>query len=424
MPRLVPLSKSSSPLGIQKFVDHSKDGHDRGETDSLDWVNGSQRNGSSALQPRPVFGPKEDYRRDWQLSKRRNVAAPDSVDLANARAGISPAMAKETAMAPLNYFEVGSSRRWDRIARNLVIASAAALFGVAAGGATMFAIVTALTPPSMDVHASAQAFNTAGEVAPVIRTVTKPASPSPMESDSNPTSEKVGVQTPLEANVLSNAATPRPQNKMPAETEIVPPPEPLKPWPDALSRARHPAQAETPRPVQSELSPLLGDTEKTSERKGGSPSARDNGVGDGKPLSPRVVVVHPKSASSNLSPRFATSGDTTRHLVVTPPTGQPPPDENLAELPPESTRGLFDFFGNDHFSDRQDAMPGMDIHRGYRADLQEKPARVRGRGLRKPLALLQIQPDEANISTQPTAGTSRPRRAIVEAPQRLHRCSG
>jgi hypothetical protein len=131
--------------------------------------------------------------------------------------------------SPRSYSGLGATRPPDRAGRTFIIAAVALLLGAGAGGASMFAVVAALTAPPRDGPDASKTATPA--------TAARPTPVAPPQSENAP------------ARVL---ATPAPA-KPPQQAEITPAPQPVKPWPDALSRA-HSADAATP-PASSQSAP-------------------------------------------------------------------------------------------------------------------------------------------------------------------------
>jgi hypothetical protein len=125
--------------------------------------------------------------------------------------------------SPRSDSSLDATRPRDRAGRTFIIAAVALLLGAGAGGASMFAVVAALTAPPRDDPAASKTA-TAGTAA---RPTPVPAQPEPAPAQS--------------------------ENPPPRVAEITPSPQPVKPWPDALSRA-HSADAATP-PASSQSPP-------------------------------------------------------------------------------------------------------------------------------------------------------------------------
>jgi hypothetical protein len=153
--------------------------------------------------------------------------------------------------SPPGYPGFNAPRRSDRAATALVAIAVALLIGAGLGGASVFAIVAALTAaPSQEVGVAAN--KTTENRQPAGRVAAAAPVPDPSTgaaAGANATTMTASTQAENLAN--QPQTTPPPSTTVPAEqAQVTPPAQAVKPWPDALSRA-HRAEAETAAPDQT-----------------------------------------------------------------------------------------------------------------------------------------------------------------------------
>lgn len=248
---------------------------------------------------------------------------------------------RRRVMPSASYTDFQFSGRSSRIVRILVTASAAALFGVAAGGASVFAIVTALEPAS--APQSVPVNGAAEPISPVVTKVTRPAPTGPERDDVN-TAPAAAVATPLtEANTEASAEAPQPLSPAPSGAEV-------QPWPDALTRTHRSASIATAKSGQQAPTPPRAPS--TSNQTAPLPTGIDEPAKDNSATLPPRTGDHLKTIHTNLPARATITPPRQRAAELAPPAQRLPSDEASA-VPQESLRGLFNLFTGDQVFDEQ-----------------------------------------------------------------------
>jgi hypothetical protein len=268
-------------------------------------------------------------------------------------------------MLPGRYPDV-PPRRVDRAVRTMVLATAAALVGVIAGGVSVFAVVSALmAPPRHDLRAAAPKDETAG--APVVTATLQP--------------------TPVEPAPAS-----APVKAQPAPADMPPVAQQPNAWPDALSRAHHAAEPQAPPPVPTvapqaaPAPPVMPQAPPSAVAKEQVEIKQTNRTADRAADDRRLP---PGVGNRAAKPLYdsATQDDNAqakRRGAVTSRTVQPAPDNNAGASPWERADQNRGFFGRDDrdllqgmsrdFADRPDVVPRESDLREPRASYGDRNA--------------------------------------------------
>ena len=237
-------------------------------------------------------------------------------------------------MPSASYTDFQFSHRSSCFVRILVTASAAALFGVAAGGASVFAIVTALEPAS--APQSVPESGPAEPINPVVAKVAKPAPTGPGRDDVS-TAPDAAPTTPLtEANTEASPKAPRPLSGAPSGAEV-------QPWPGALTRPHRTAPIATAKSDQRGPTPPRPPS--TLNQTAPLPRGSDEAAEDNKVVALRTVD-RLKTIHSNLPARPTITPLRQRAAEVAPPA-QRLASEEASGVSQDSLRGLFNLFTGD-----------------------------------------------------------------------------
>ena len=256
--------------------------------------------------------------------------------------------------SPPRYRDLDRPARFDRAVRTVVVMTAAVLIGAAAGGASVLAIVSALTaPPRHDLRLEAKGREKPAPAEPrvVAAPPSKPADPSP--SVPNPPTGTATITTAAaeaaaragpQAQYLDQAQAAAPASTAPAaQAPTVPPATPVKPWPDALSRAPHPAEAATTAPRQGAPSQAAAAPAAREQRPDADHAQQAAGPGEeGKPS-------HPAGPAGSVRP--ARNHEAARQRTVAIERDAPATAGEQAAERGDDARPLWDFFGERRFRD-------------------------------------------------------------------------
>lgn len=230
-------------------------------------------------------------------------------------------------MAPANRPDFHPSGRLDRAIRTVLIACFAALIGVIAGGASVFAIVSALTsPPRRDVSADA-----APRESQTGRVQTEPARvvPEPPSGLAATTAPSMQTQAPAQATppAASQAQASSPNLQTPSSAPAAP-----RDQMHAMAPVEQPAPG-----TQTEEANKGGGNEINRTNSHAQSDSRHSASGtEGRTLSTRP---RPSARSTrNMEP------EQRRDIVTLRP--EPQTNVEAAEVPRDHARPLFDFFGD------------------------------------------------------------------------------
>jgi hypothetical protein len=300
-------------------------------------------------------------------------------------------------MSPAGYYYARPPTRFGRALRTLVLTAAAALVGVVAGGVSVFAIVAALSaPPREDTRAAAAKVGAAAATSgPVSPTISQPAPAGP--------SRQQAAQQPLPQSPPAQA--------MPAtQAEVTPSVDKPKPWPDALSRARHPAALDTPKPGQAAAAESASPVPAKQQVGDDRDNRKDNRGQDNKASASSSAERAAVSPSDSAAPAAEPNEPAKRRVVVTASVRQQrsndkfndKPNDKAAELPPNKPQ-LFDFFGDQQQVREEQPTIG--------------PGQVAPRGATKPRSTWRRQDDwAAPDQAQRALGANSPRRRVIVNP--------
>jgi len=186
-------------------------------------------------------------------------------------------------------------RQTGRAVATLVVIAVALLIGVGLGGASVFAIVAALTgAPTQGVggagnkaaenktaESKTAESKTAENPQPAGRVAAAAASPDPSAG----VAAAVSAPTMPASTPEENLADQPPARPTAAPTEqalVTPPLQPVKPWPDALTRAHRAEESETPARDQAAAAPSAAPRAPASERGSGDRSHSESGAANGE----------------------------------------------------------------------------------------------------------------------------------------------
>ncbi|MGB6541367.1 MAG: hypothetical protein WBF03_10890 [Xanthobacteraceae bacterium] len=252
-----------------------------------------------------------------------------------------------------SYPSLNAPGRLDRAIGTLMAVAAALVIGVSIGGASVFALVGALTVPPKGSERSTPA-------EPVVA-----AAPAVNPSTGSATTTiAIPAQRENPAAQLRQPTSPQPTTT-PTPSQVTSPTQEVKPWPDALSRASHPTVATTATNAATAV---------TAWRQS-APAAAPAVVGQ-RPEAESAKRTAGRGEDSKPS-RAEALGQSSRHpvssrqrTIVNSQDEQAAADEKTAaELPADDRRQIGDFFGNRHVrdndvTDREKGIPPNKTHAG------------------------------------------------------------
>jgi hypothetical protein len=238
--------------------------------------------------------------------------------------------------SPPSYPGLNAPRRLDRAIGTLMTAAAALVIGASIGGASVFALVSALTVSPKGSERSTPAAP-AVAAAPVV---------NPSSTESATTTTAIPAQTNNSAAQLQQS-TPRGPATTPTQAQVTSPIQDVKPWPDALSRASHPTAATTatnaPTGVAASRAP-----NQSAPAQAAAPTVETRPEADtAKRTAGRGADSKPSRAEApRQSPR-----DPVRSKQRTIATSEDPRSAADEETAADGRRPIWDFVGDRHLRD-------------------------------------------------------------------------